>query len=72
MGPEIKVNCHRTLNASKTNAHHVSYLAKSEVDIKGVHHLGDSGWRRVSAIMDSGPAECVARKQLQGTSIAGH
>ena len=50
--PKIKVTSHRTPNASKPNAHHVSYLAKSEVDGKGVHH--------VSAIMDSGSAECVA------------
>ena len=57
MGPEIKVTRHRTLNASKSNAHHVSYFAKSEVDCKGVHHVGDSGWRRVSAVMDSGSAE---------------
>ena len=61
MDPEIKVICHRKLlNAFQSNAHHVSYLAKSEVDSTGVHHVGDSGWKRVSAIMDSGSAECVA------------
>ena len=56
MDPEIKVTCHRTFNASLSNAHHVSYLSKSKVDSKGVHHVGDSGsgWKRVSAIMDSG------------------
>ena len=40
---EIEVTCHRDLNAFQSNAHHVSYLAKSEVDSKGVHHVGDSG-----------------------------
>ena len=60
----IKVSCHRTFNASQSNAHRVSYLAKSEVDSKGVHYVGDSGWRRVSAIMDSGSAECVAPETI--------
>ena len=55
MGPEIKVNCHRTLNASKTNAHYVS----SQVDSKGVHL--DSGWRRMSAIMECVAPETIAR-----------
>ena len=62
--PEIKETCHGTFNASQSNAHHVSYLAKSEVDGKGVHHVGDSGWRRVSAIMDSGSAECAAPETI--------
>ena len=39
-------------------------LAKSEVDSKGVHHVGDSGWKRVCAIMDSGSAECVAPETI--------
>ena len=39
-------------------------LAKSEVDSKGVHHVGGSGWKRVSAIMDSGSAECVAPETI--------
>ena len=60
MDPEIEVTCHRNLNAFQLNAHHVSYLAKSEVDSTGVHHVGDSGWKSVSAIMDSGSAECGA------------
>ena len=64
MDPEIKVTCHRTFNATQSNAHHVSYLAKSEVDSKGGHHVGDSGWKRVSAIMDSGSAECVAPETI--------
>ena len=64
MNLEIKVTCHRTFNAPHSNAHHVSYLAKSEVDSKGVHHVGDSGWKRVSAIMDSGSAECVAPESM--------
>ena len=59
MDPEIKATCHRTFNASQSNTHHVSYLAKSGVDSKGVHHVGDSGWKRLSAIMYSGSAECV-------------
>ena len=58
------MNCHQTLNASKTNAHYVSYLAKSEVDSKGVHHVADSGWKRVSATMDSGSAERVAPETI--------
>ena len=60
MDPEIEVTCHRDLNAFQSNAHHMSYLTKSEVDSKGVHHVGDSGWKRGSAIMDSGSAECMA------------
>ena len=36
------MTCHRTFNAPQSTAHHVSYLAKSEVDSKGVHHVG--GW----------------------------
>ena len=61
---EMKVTCPRTVNAFQSNAHHVSYLAKSEVDNKGVHHVAGSGWRRVSAIMDSGSAECVAPENI--------
>ena len=38
----------------------MSHLAVSGGDSKGLHHVGGSGWRRVSAIMDSGSAECVA------------
>ena len=64
MDSEIKVTCHRTFNASQSNAHHVSFLAKSEVDSKGVLHVGDSGWKKVSAIMDSGSAECVAPETI--------
>ena len=60
----MKVTCSRTVNAFQSNAHHVSYLAKSEVDNKGVHHVAGSGWRRVSAIMDSGSAECVAPENI--------
>ena len=62
--PQIKVNCHRDFNAFQSNAHHVSYLAKSEVDSKGVHHVGDSGWKAVIAFMDSGSAECVAPETI--------
>ena len=53
-GPVTEHSMHRsqTLTMFRT-------LAKSEVDSKGVHNVGDSGWKRVSAIMDSGSAECV-------------
>ena len=64
MGLGDKVTCHRPFNKSHSNAHHVSYLAKSEVDSKGVHHVTDSGWKRVSAIMDTGSAECVALETI--------
>ena len=59
-----KVTCHRPFNKSHSNAHHVSYLAKSEVDSKGVNHVTDSGWKRVSAIMDTGSTECVALETI--------
>ena len=42
----------------------MSYLAKSEVDSKGVHHVAGSECRRVSAIMDSGSAECVVLENI--------
>ena len=48
----------------KQSAHQVSYLAVSGGDSKGVHHVGSSGWRRASAIMDSGSAECVALEDI--------
>ena len=35
MDPEIEVTCNRDLNAFHLNAHHVSYLVKSEVNSKG-------------------------------------
>ena len=56
--------CHRKFNASPSDAHHVSYLAKFEMDSKGDHHVGDPGWKRVSAIMDSGSAECMALETI--------
>ena len=58
------MTCHRGFNAFQSNAHHVSYLAKSEVDSKGVHHVSDTGWKRVSAIMDCGSAECVVPETI--------
>ena len=64
MDPQNKATCHRTFNTSHSDANHVSYLAKSEVDSKGVHHVNDSGWKRVSAIMDSGSAECVVSETI--------
>ena len=60
LDPAIKITCRKGVGAFPSKAHNVSYLAKSEVNSKGVHHVGDSGWKRVSAIMDSGSAECVA------------
>ena len=51
---------HRGSGTSKLNARQVPYLAASGGDSKGVHHVSGSGWRRLSAIMDSGSAECVA------------
>ena len=53
--PETKVSSHRNRALIK-----VSYLAVSGRDSKGVHHVNGSGWRRVSAIMDSGSSESVA------------
>ena len=49
---------------SKLNAHQVSYLAASGGDGRGVHHVSVNGWRRLSAIMDSGSAECVAPESI--------
>ena len=43
----------------------MSYLAASGGDIKGVHHVSGSGWRRLSAIVDSGSAECVALEKIK-------
>ena len=42
--PEINVTCHRTFNASQSNAHHVSYLAKSEVDSIIMWETLDGKW----------------------------
>ena len=36
LDPEIKVTCRRKVDAFQPNAHHVSYLEKSEVDSQGV------------------------------------
>ena len=38
--------------------------AVSGGDSKGFHHVGGSGRRRVSAIMDSGSAECLAPENI--------
>ena len=66
--PETKDSSHqRGSGPSKLSAHQVSYLAKSE-DSKGVHQVGGSGWRSVSAIMDLGSAECVAPEDIGVTS----
>ena len=39
-------------------------LGRVRWDSKGVHHVGGSGWRRVSAIMESGSAVCVAPQNI--------
>ena len=59
-----KFSSHRGSDTLKLNAHQVSYLATSGGDSKGVHHVSGPGWRRVSAIMDSGSAECVAPESI--------
>ena len=62
---ETKGSSHeRGSGPSKQNAYQVSYLAVSGGDSKEVHHVSGSGWRRVSAIMDSGSAECVAPEDI--------
>ena len=48
----------------KVNADQVSYFAASGGDSKGVHHVSGSGWRRLSAIVDSGSAECVTPESI--------
>ena len=60
IAPEKKASSHRGSNTLRLNAHQVSHLATSGGDSKEVHDVSGPGWRRVSAIMDSGSAECVA------------
>ena len=62
--PDTKFPSHRRPGTSKLNAHQMSYLAASGGDSKGVHHVNGSGWRRLSAIMDSGSAECAALESI--------
>ena len=62
--PDTKVSSHRGSDTLNLNAHQVSYLATSGGDSKGVHHVSGPGWRRVSAIMDSESAECVALESI--------
>ena len=57
---ETEVSNHRGSGTSKLNAHQVSYLAALGGDSRGVHRVSGYGWRRLSAIMDSGSAECLA------------
>ena len=67
MGPEIKVTCHRDLNAFQSNAKYVSFLTKSEEESKGVLNKGGL-WmekKRISAIMDSRSAECVIPEKFE-------
>ena len=71
--PETKFSSHRRSGTSKLNAHQVSYLSASGGDSKGVHHVSGSGWRRLSAIMDSGSAECVAPESIaKNIPLAGN
>ena len=71
--PKTRFSSHRRSGTSKLNAHQVSYLATSGGDSKGVHHVSGSGWRRVSAIMDSGSAEvCGTRKHCKEHIIGGN
>ena len=63
-GYERGDGCNANKGSSKQSAHQVSYLAVPSGDSKGVHLVGGSGWRRVSAIMDSGSAECVAPENI--------
>ena len=41
-----------------------AWNAKRVEDSKGDHHVSGSGWRRWSAIMESGSAECVAPESV--------
>ena len=61
---ETKFPSHRGSGTSKLNARQVSYLAASGGDSRGVYHVSVNGWRRLSAIMDSGSAECVAPESI--------
>ena len=63
-GDERADGCTANKSSLKQSAHQVSYLAVSGVDSEGVHHVGGSGWRRVSAIMESGSVECVAPENI--------
>ena len=54
----------QSLRQKLPSARQVSYLSASGGDSKGGHHVGGSGWRRASAIMDSGSAECVAPEDI--------
>ena len=54
----------------KQIVHQVSYLIVSEGDSKGVHHVDDSDWWRVSPIMDIGYVECVTPEDIvRNTSL---
>ena len=54
---EDQVRRNKALNKFRT-------LVVSGGDSKGVDHVSGSGWRRLSAIMDSGSAECVAPEDM--------
>ena len=54
----------RGSRSSEQCASQVSYLAVSAGDSKEVHHVSGAGWRRVSAIMDSGSVESVAPEDI--------
>ena len=58
--PGRKVSSQRGSGSSKSSAHQVSYRTASGGDSRRVHLASGLGWRRVSAIMYSASAECVA------------
>ena len=49
-----KKKFHQGSGTLNLNAHHVSYLASSCGDSRGVHHVSGDGWRRLSAILPLG------------------
>ena len=48
----------------------MSYLVASGGDTKRIHHVSGSGWRRLSAIMHLGSAECVAPEDIAKSTPA--
>ena len=71
--PETKVSSHqRGSSPSKLSAHQVSYLAASGADSRGVHHVSGSGWRRLSAIMESDQLSVWPGGHSEEHSSGGH
>ena len=69
--PETTFSSHQGFGTSKLNVYQVPYLAASGGDSKGVHHVSGFGWRRLSAIMDWGSAECVIEVGADIASLHG-